>query len=112
MERLGYSLAEAHLHGWHEVWLWARHLGDGSATWRALHPKEATWCSEMGRAAMLADLIDCVNGLAWVTAQAHSKSRLTRPKPYPRPWAQDGSKSIGSGAIAIADFEAWYYDEQ
>ncbi len=34
---------------------------------------------------LLAAVIDAVHEAAWVTAQANSKKRLRRPRPFPRP---------------------------
>lgn len=111
MRELGGGLGLAHYMGWHDVWLWAQHLGEGSAVWRAQHPEEAAWASDLHRAQMLADLIDATLAVARVTAQAHSKHRLPPTKPYPRPWANEEGQHIGADAISIADFERWYYQQ-
>lgn len=44
----------------------------------------AAWTRE---AWLLADLVDAVNQVAWITAAANSKQPPQRPKPYPRPQA-------------------------
>lgn len=112
VREFGGGLELAHRIGWHNVALWARHLPEGSATWRALNPELATWSSQVHVAAMLADLIDCTIAVARTIAQAHSKHRLPPSKPYPRPGAKNDEERIGSGALTLAEFDAWYYDTE
>lgn len=95
--------------GWAEMVNIVRHLPDDSATWRALHPDEAPWTSRLALAHFLADIHDAITGLAWLFASAHSKSRPKRPRPYPVPWAKGEEQRLGKDAIAIADFDEWYY---
>lgn len=66
----------------------------------------ASWSRE---AWMLADVVDAVNQLSWLTAAVNSKSKPERPKPYPRPgdkakqdfkkvtWSEMGRLVAGSG---------------
>lgn len=42
----------------------------------------ASWSRE---AWMLADVVDALNQVAWLTVAINSKSKPDRPKPYPRP---------------------------
>ena len=97
------------VYGWAEVINFARHLPEDSATWRALHPDEAQWATRLGIVHLLADVFDQTSGIAWLFASAHSKSRPKRPRPYPVPWANGEEQRFGKGAIAIADFDDWYY---
>lgn len=109
MERLGITLEGAPSFGWHAVFTWARHLPEGSAVWRALHPRHAAFSSDMGRAAIMADTFDAVMHAIQAIAAAHG-GRPRQPKPYPRPNAEDRD-SYGKGAIAVADFDEWFYSE-
>lgn len=93
-----------------------RHLPPTSATMRALHPDDAervTWMEGKATAELLACLIDEVRGMQWMYESAHSRSRPRRPKPFPTPWRTDDAdtRRIGSGAITIADFDAWFDGE-
>lgn len=108
VRQLGCGFELAHQIGWHNLYQWARHLGEDTATWRALHPKEAEWSSVLHRTAMLADLIDATVHVARTVAQAHSKSRLPQPKPYPRPGMDEETERIGSDPIPVTEFDAWW----
>ena len=96
-------------YGWVELINFVRHLSEESATWRALHPDEATWASSIAHTHLLADIYDAIAGVSYLFASAHSKSRPKRPRPYPVPWAKSDEQRLGKAPIAIADFESWYY---
>lgn len=111
MERLGVTFAKAPItFGWHAMATWARHLPQDSATWRATHPEHARWSSDLGRAAMLADLFDAIAHVIGAIGAAHG-ARPRPPKPYPRPGARQEQR-IGSGGIPVAEFDAWYYQDE
>lgn len=79
------------------------HLPPDSATWRETHPREADmamWATTAKTNAILADLFDAY-------AISHTRKGRPKPKPYPRPGVDRG-RSIGSGAIRIRDFDAWW----
>ncbi len=109
MERLGITLEGAPSFGWHAVSVWARHLPEGSAVWRALHPEHAAFASELGRASIMADIFDAVLHTAATIAAAHG-GKPRQPKPYPRPGARD-RRSMGGGAIPVSSFDEWFYSE-
>ena len=104
MSRLGLTLSQAHLIGWRNVADFVRHLDQGSAVWRALYKKEAAYGSPYHIALMLADLFDLLN-----TSRGDGRKARWRPKHYPRPGKDEDSKRIGRGAIAVSDFNDWYY---
>lgn len=109
MERLGCTLAQARLsYGWHALATWARHLPHESATWRAKHPDEAAFASAYGRATIAADTFDAIVNGALAVARTQG-ARTRTPKPYPRPGDRPEARHFGSGAIPVADFDAWYY---
>lgn len=98
--------------GWDALPVLARHLPQTSATWRYLHADEASFSSEIKRAAMLADIFDAIEQVAYIFAAAYSKRPPKQPKPYPRPWVEsDKTETIGSAPIRVSDFDAWYYGE-
>ena len=115
MERLGVTLAGAPIYGWHEVATWARHLPEGSAVWRARHPDESAWVTRRATSEQLASIFDAVMGVAhtlatrWAAEGTHPKM----PKPYPLPWRSGNDTSrLGRGAIAVSDFDDWYYSDE
>ena len=110
MERLGITLAGAPIFGWHAVAVWARHLPEGSATWRALHPEHARFASALGRASIAADTFDAVMLAIQAIAAAHG-GHPKRPQPYPRPDSKDTSR-FGKGAIPVSEFDAWFYSDE
>lgn len=112
MVQLGVRLADIpRTFGWDALPIMARHLTTESAVWRHLHPDEAPWTQPIRLAAIMADLFDAVRGFAHAYAQAHTKRKLKRPEPYPRPWAHDDTKrSYGADPIRVGDFDAWYYE--
>lgn len=113
MERLGVTFARAPLlYGWHAIATWARHLPEGSAVWRAEHPRETAFSSELARASIMADQFDATMQVIVAIAKAHGSKRVRTPKPYPRPWNEPEGHVIGKGGgIPVRDFDAWYYDE-
>lgn len=112
MERLSCTLAQARLsYGWHALYLWARHLPQDSATWRAKNPDEAAFASAYGRAVIAADTFDAL--MHGIKAIVRSNGATMRdPKPYPRPNAKDESRHFGSGGIPVSEFDAWYYAQE
>lgn len=107
MRELGLTLETAHLAGWHNVARWVRHLGPGSATWALRHREWDAWASPLGVPAILADIYDAVSGCAaWLEKQARGGGYVSPPRTYPRP---SDRKAFGRGAIAIKDFDDWYY---
>lgn len=109
MERLSCTLAQApFLYGWHSLFVWAKHLPQGSAVWRAKHPDEAKFASEFGRAVIAADTFDAImHGIVSIVRSNGVNMRET--KPYPRPNAKDDSRHFGSGGIPVSQFNDWYY---
>ena len=109
MERLGCTLARARLfYGWHSLAVWARHLPQDSATWRAKHPEEAAFASPYGMATIAADTFDALMS-AMVNVVKANGANMRRPKPYPRPGTKDETRHFGSGGIPVSEFDAWYY---
>jgi hypothetical protein len=112
MERLGCTLAEAPIvYGWHSVAVWARHLPQGSAVWRAKHREEAAYAGDYQRALILADIFDAIVHAGRVAAESNGAKFHTNPKPYPRPGARDEAEHFGSGGIPVSEFDAWFYSE-
>lgn len=111
MERLGCTMAKAPIvYGWHSLVTWARHLPTGSAVWRARHPEEAAFASDVGRAAIAADTFDAIlNGVAALVRA--SGATIRDPRPYPRPGSKADAQHFGSGAIPVSEFESWYYGD-
>lgn len=96
--------------GWGEMVNFSRHLPDTSATYRARHDDAARFASDLQHSAILADIYDAIATVAWILNKqggGHAK----KPKPYQRPWLDDGtdSKHFGCDPIPIADFKKWYY---
>lgn len=77
------------------------HLPPDSALRRDIDPRDELpdWCTSMKTNAILADLYDAY-------CATHAK-KGRRVKPYPRPGDKKG-QAIGSGAIPIRDFDAWW----
>ena len=77
--------------------------------WRALHPEHAAFASELGRAAIMADIFDAVLHTAATIAAAHG-GKPRQPKPYPRPGmneTRENVKHYGRDAVSKVDFVAW-----
>ena len=110
MRTIGVPFESCHLIGWHNAATMARWLraDEGSYTWRAEHPEEASYREGLQHSAQLADIYDLLCSFAVMFAQAHSKSKPKQPGRYPRPWEKNERK-IGRGAIPVADFDDWYY---
>lgn len=86
-----------------------RYLPVESATYRALNPLSEipAWGMRLQSNALLADVIDTVNGAAYTVACAVAGSkRVKKPKPYPRPGS--AKKTIGGGAIPLRKFNEWW----
>lgn len=93
-------------------------LGSVALTWRDLliivrqsPPQSALARSRYGDAVawgatehLLALIADHLAGANW----QRSGGKGTRPTPIKRPGAKSERKSLGSGAIPISDFDAWW----
>lgn len=98
---------------WHALWVFTRHLPEGSATARDMNPEYSAFSLRIKQSAMLADLIDVAIGIRCVVQKAYAKNpnEIKQPDPYPRPWKVDTGKEtrhIGSDPIPIKDFEKWW----
>lgn len=97
---------------WGALLHFAMHLPRTSALSRELVPlaDEERWTDGTLVAPLVADLIDAVNAVG-SALMAKGTGRMPRHvRPYPRPWADDGTVTIGGAdsAIPIADFEEWW----
>lgn len=110
MRTIGVPLDRCHLVGWRNVADLARCLlkDQGSYTWRAEHAEEASYSEPLQTNAILADVYDLLAHFATAYAAAHSRSKPSQPKRYPRPWAKDQER-IGRDPIPISKFNEWYY---
>ena len=113
MRELGITLkAVPSTIGWDGLFRMTRTAKQTSALFAAANPELAPWAAPLKLMQVLTDLYDLVAVLDWHVVSMFSKGRRRRPKPYPRPWVDDGSEMhLGKGAIAIADFDDWYYAE-
>ena len=107
MVQLGVRLADIpRTYGWDALDVFARHLPLDSATRRWASRDEAAFSSDVGRAALLADIFDAVRAFNYSFAAKGSK-----PEPHPRPWTAPNKTSYGSGAIPVSEFDAWFNEE-
>ena len=105
MTRLGVRLADVGAtYGWDALPVFVRHLPLDSATRRHLEADEATFASDIGRAALLADIFDAIRAFNHSFAAKGTK----RPEPHERPWGRPDVETFGSGAIPAAEFDAWW----
>lgn len=95
-------------YGWGNLITFVRHLPPESAVYRAKYPDAAAFASSLKRNAILADLFDAVAAFNYTFARAHG-GKGKQPKPYDRPWADDGARHVGSDPIPISEFNSWYY---
>ena len=104
MVQLGVRLADIpRAYGWDALDVFARHLPLDSATRRYASRDEASFASEIGRAAILADIFDAVRAFNCSFAAKGSK----QPEPHPRPWTSN-KRSYGSDAIPVSEFDEWF----
>ena len=97
--------------GWDALAHLVAHLDAGSATVCALAPDVAKWEGPARVPMLLAELLDAVNALTWVTTCANTprgKPRPKRPKPYPRPGASRGGTKVGRDPVPVSEFEKWW----
>ena len=94
--------------GWGELVNFSGHLPTDSATYRAVNPNENKFSTGLQRNAILADICDAIRVFAFMFAKVHG-GKGKKPKPYPRPWANDDAQKIGSSPIPISQFNEWYY---
>lgn len=108
MVQLGVRLADfPRTYGWDALDVFARHLPLDSATRRWASRDEAMFASDMGRAALLADVFDAVRAFNHSFAAKGS----ARPEPHRRPWTSPNNERYGSGAVPVSEFDAWFYEE-
>lgn len=90
--------------GWDELLNFSRHLPATSATHRALNKDVAEWSATLKTNMILADIFDAVRLFNFTFSKGNEE-----PKPYKRPFSNNGAKRIGSSPIPIKDFKQWYY---
>ena len=81
--------------GWADLAVFAKHVPETSATYRALHKEEYKFASDLQQSSMMADLYDAVQALLYMFAKAHG-GKPQKPQPFPRPWTKDNTRRIGS----------------
>lgn len=89
-----------------------RGLGPDSSFFAASRPDEkqtAAWMDGRAVCALLADLIDTVNGVGIALAYKGTGKTMPKLDRYPRPWMHPEKLRFGGGAIPISDFDDWYY---
>jgi len=105
MTRLGVRLADVgQTYGWDALPVFVRHLPLDSATRRHLEADEAAFASDIGRAALLADVFDAIRAFNHSFAAKGAK----RPEPHERPWGKPDAETFGRGAIPADEFDAWW----
>lgn len=89
---------------WHSLWCFVRHLDADSALYAEMYPKCAGWNTQR---AMLADILDAINSVAYTVAACTPGVKARKPKKYPRPRVARGVK-FGSDPIKVANFDSWW----
>lgn len=106
MTLLGVRLADVpSAFGWDGLVVFFEHLPQSSASWRWHSPDEAAFSSDLGRAALLADVFDAVRNFNFSFASKGSRA----PEPHMRPWRNKDDETYGSDPIAVSEFDDWYY---
>ncbi|NPD33106.1 hypothetical protein HLV35_07540 [Eggerthellaceae bacterium zg-997] len=99
--------------GWDGLLTLFANAPEGSATWRAANEALGEYRSQAHVGVILADVYDLLAALHSSFARVNSKrpASVRRPRPYRRPWVDDGgARTIGSGAIPASKFLDWYYE--
>lgn len=98
----------AYSFGWGNLLAFVHHLPPTSAVYREKYGDASDFASDLKQNMILADVFDAVQFLSYSFAKAHG-GKGKKPKPYPRPWTDDGAQHIGSKPIPISEFNDWYY---
>ena len=88
---------------WRRLAVLVAHLPRESATVRAQHGEVVEWGATEH---LLAHVVDLLAASNWQRAQQRSKTRITRPKPLPRPGDKRGAK-IGRTTKPAGEVKAW-----
>lgn len=84
---------------WRDLWVIVQQSPAGSAVDRALHPDESAWgLSEH----LLALIFDGVQAGNWQRGNGREQDR---PRPFPRPGVESGSKVDRGKSMSIEDME-------
>ena len=94
--------------GWANLVTFVHHLPPTSAVYREMYGDASEFASELKQNMILADIFDAVQFFNYNYAKSHG-GKGRKPKPYPRPFADDGAQRIGSDPIPISEFNDWYY---
>lgn len=106
---------------WAALLHFTRHLNHTSELVRELYPEHRLrfeWMAGEHTAAIMADLIDCVNLSRWEFALANTPKGKSKPRrfdPYPRPGVKPQGKSekvIGSDPIPVSQFDEWWESKE
>ena len=101
--------------GWVTLLHFVQNLPPTSALVRSMNPdlaEQLAWANGQRNAALLADIYDviCVLRYEMLSALPH-RGAVMKPSPHTRPGIEDNNKrTIGSGAVSIAEFEWWWSD--
>lgn len=93
---------------WSRFLSFVRHLPMGSALMRELEPEQALWSDGVRTADVLADIFDLLQSFKGTYVNAHSKRRIRKMEPYPRPWLKKQTKHFGKDPIPISEFDRWW----
>ena len=101
--------------GWVRLLPFVQNLPPTSALARAMHPdraEELAWANGWRDAALLADIYDAVTMLRYELAcMMPHRGSVRKPDPHKRPGDGNGNtKTLGSGAVGIREFERWWND--
>lgn len=94
--------------GWGNLVDFVHHLPPTSAVYREKYGDASNFSSELMHSAILADIYDAIAAFNYTFAKAHG-GKGRKPKPYKRPWTDDGVQRIGKDPIPISEFNKWYY---
>lgn len=99
---------------WADLRDFVAYLDAGSALVSEIEPEAAGWQGDQKTPMLLAHIADMLANLSYGYVLTHMKKGSQKPKapqPIPRPGVEpveDKNETFGSGAIPIADFDAWW----
>ncbi len=100
---------------WEALDAFLSNISPDSALARELNPKMSNWATRAKTNAILASIYDMLAVINSNLCAKGSGKRPKKPKPYPRPWAEEKKPDVthfGKGALPPDELRKWFKSKE